>query len=286
MGGNRIHASAQVHPEARLAEDVEIGPFCIIGPKVKIGRGTRLHNNVVLQGTTEIGEMNNIYPFCVFGTAPQDLGYKDEEVYVRIGNKNLFREYVTINCGTMKGDRSTIVGSSNMIMAYCHIAHDCVLEDGIIMANGVQLGGHTKVEREANFGGLAAVHHFSTIGERSFVGGLTRVVHDVPPYMTVEGHPSRVKCVNTVGLKRKGLTKEAIEALKEAYKLIYRSGFTKAQAMEILEKRRPQYPEVLKLIGFLRAVERGRQGRAREALRRAPVAPPATAAASPAAPPA
>lgn len=282
MGGPRIHTTALVHPEARLAEDVEIGAYCIIGPKVKIGRGTRLHNNVVLQGTTEIGEMNHIYPFCVFGTAPQDLGYKDEEVFVRIGNKNLFREYVTINCGTMKGDRSTVVGSSNMIMAYCHIAHDCVLEDGIIMANGVQLGGHTKVEREANFGGLAAVHHFSTIGERSFVGGLTRVVHDVPPYMTVEGHPSRVKCVNTVGLKRKGLTKETIEALKEAYKLIYRSGFTKAQAMEILEKRRPQYPEVLKLIGFLRAVEKGRQGRAREALRKAPVAPQAAPAPTPA----
>lgn len=282
MGGPRIHPTAQVHPEARLAEDVEIGAYCIIGPKVKIGRGTRLHNNVVLQGTTEIGEMNNIYPFCVFGTAPQDLGYKDEEVFVRIGNRNLFREYVTINCGTTKGDRSTVVGSGNMIMAYCHIAHDCVLEDGIIMANGVQLGGHTKVEKEANFGGLAAVHHFSTIGERSFVGGLTRVVHDVPPYMTVEGHPSRVKCVNTVGLKRKGLTKETIEALKEAYKLIYRSGFTKAQAMEILEKRRPQYPEVLKLIGFLRAVEKGRQGRAREALRKAPVAPQVPPAPAPA----
>ena len=284
MGGTRVHASALVHPEAKIGDEVEIGPFCIIGPRVKIGRGTRLHNNVVLQGTTELGEQNQVYPFCVFGTAPQDLGYKDEEVFVKVGNKNLFREYVTINCGTTKGDRSTVVGSSNMIMAYCHIAHDCVLEDGIIMANGVQLGGHTKVEREANFGGLAAVHHFSTIGERSFVGGLTRVVHDVPPYMTVEGHPSRVKCVNTVGLKRKGLTKEAIEALKEAYKLIYRSGFTKTQAMEILEKRRPQYPEVQKLISFLRAVERGRQGRAREALRRVPVAPPASAAASPSAP--
>ncbi|MCE9580904.1 MAG: acyl-ACP--UDP-N-acetylglucosamine O-acyltransferase [Planctomycetes bacterium] len=283
MGGPKVHASAQVHPEAHIADDVEIGPFCIIGPKVKIGRGTRLHNNVVIAGTTELGEHNQVFPFCVFGTAPQDSGYKDEEVFVKVGHRNLFREYVTINCGTLKGDRTTTVGSSNMIMAYCHIAHDCVLEDGIIMANGVQLGGHTKVEKEANFGGLAAVHHFSTIGERSFVGGLTRVVHDVPPYMTVEGHPSRVKCVNTVGLKRKGLTKEAIEALKEAYKLIYRSGFTKAQAMEILEKRRPQYPEVQKLISFLRAVERGRQGRAREALRRAPVAP-ATAAGTPSAP--
>jgi len=268
MASPRVHPTAQVHPEAKLGEDVDIGPYCIIGPKVKIGRATRLHNNVVITGTADIGEMNQIYPFCVFGTAPQDLGYRDEEVFVRIGNKNLFREYVTINCGTMKGDRTTLVGSNNMIMAYCHIAHDCVVEDGVIMANGVQLGGHTKVEREANFGGLAAVHHFSTIGERSFVGGLTRVVHDVPPYMTVEGHPSRVKCVNTVGLKRKGLTKETIEALKEAYKLIYRSGFTKAQAMDILEKRRPLFPEVQNLIRFLRNVEKGRQGRAREALRK------------------
>jgi UDP-N-acetylglucosamine acyltransferase len=282
MAGHKIHPTALVHPEARLGEDVEIGPYCIIGPKVTLGRGTKLQNNVVIQGTTEIGENNHIYGFCVFGTAPQDLGYRDEEVFVRIGNKNVFREYVTINCGTMKGDRTTLVGSNNMIMAYCHIAHDCVIEDGIIMANGVQLGGHTKVEREANFGGLAAVHHFSTVGEKSFVGGLTRVVHDVPPYMTVEGHPSRVKCVNTVGLKRKGLSKETIEALKEAYKLIYRSGFTKSQAMEILEKRRPQYPEVAKLIKFLRDVERGRQGRAREALRKGTIAPvPQSAAAAP-----
>ncbi|MBI2922472.1 MAG: acyl-ACP--UDP-N-acetylglucosamine O-acyltransferase [Planctomycetes bacterium] len=273
MASAKVHPTAQVHPEAQLSEDVDVGPFCIIGPKVKIGKATRLHNNVVVTGHTEIGEHNAFYPFCVIGTAPQDLGYKDEDVFLKIAHRNMFREYVTINCGTLKGDRTTFVGSNNMIMAYCHIAHDCVIEDGIIMANGVQLGGHTRVEREANFGGLAAVHHFSTVGERSFVGGLTRVVHDVPPYMTVEGHPSRVKCVNTVGLKRKGLTKEAIEALKEAYKLIYRSGFTKAQAMDILEKRRPLYPEVQNLIKFLRNVEKGRQGRAREALRKSAVAP-------------
>lgn len=265
-----IHSTAQVHPRAELAEDVQIGAWTVIGPAVKIGRGTVIGCNCVIEGITTIGENNRIFSFVVIGTAPQDIGYKGEPTRVQIGNNNTLREFVTVNRGTMKDRGVTAIGNNSLLMAYCHIAHDCEVGDNVIMANGVQLGGHVKVEQDVVFGGLAAVHHFATIGQKAFVGGLTRIVHDAPPFMTVEGNPARVRCVNAVGLKRKGFSEERIKIIKDAYKLLYRSGLPKGQAAEKLLAENGDNPDIVALVDFLRASEAGKQGRAREAFRKVP----------------
>ena len=256
-----------IHPTAEIDDDVEIGPFSHVGEGVRIGRGTVLMNNVTIHGPTVIGERNTFFPGAVIGALPQDLSYHGEDSRLIIGDDNVFRECVTRNRGTAKGDGATRVGSRNLLMACCHVAHDCILEDEIIIANGVLLGGHVRVESCATFGGVAAVHHFATIGKMAFVGGLTRIVKDVPPFMTVEGNPSRVWCVNVVGCRRHGLTREAIDALKEAHKIIFRREGGWKDAFEEIESRNDLCEEVQYLIDFLREVEKGKQGRARERLR-------------------
>jgi UDP-N-acetylglucosamine acyltransferase len=265
-----IHATAQVHSRAELADDVQVGAWTIIGPTAKIGRGTIIGSNCVIEGATTIGEGNKIAPFAVIGTTPQDIGYRGEATRVQIGNNNSIREFVTINRGTIKDRGITTIGSGTLLMAYCHIAHDCDVGDNVIMANGVQLGGHVKVEQDVVFGGLAAIHHFATIGQKAFVGGMTRIVHDAPPFMTVEGNPARVRCVNSVGLKRKGFSDERIRIIKDAYKLLYRSGLSKGQAADKLMSESGDNPDLVALVDFLRAAEAGKQGRAREAFRKVP----------------
>ncbi len=266
-----IHPTAQIHSRAELADDVQIGAWTIVGPSVKIGKGTIVGNNCLVEGTTAIGEDNKIASFAVIGTAPQDIGYKGEQTRVQIGNNNSLREFVTINRGTAKDKGVTTIGSNTLLMAYCHIAHDCDVGDSVIMANGVQLGGHVKVEQDVVFGGLAAIHHFATIGQKAFVGGLTRIVHDAPPFMTVEGNPARVRCVNTVGLKRRGFSDERIRIIKDAYKLLYRSGLPRGQAADKLMAEHGNNSDLAVLVTFLRASEAGKQGRAREAFRKVPV---------------
>lgn len=271
----RIHPASIVEKGAELDEGVIVGPFSIVGRNVRIGAETVVRDHVTVAGHTTIGQKNDIGSHAVLGGPPQHLGYRGEPTRLVIGDRNIFREYVTIHTGTTEADGVTSVGNDNMIMAYCHIAHDCLLEDGIIMANGVQIGGHVKIERDANFGGLAAVHHFCTIGRGAFVGGLTRAIHDVPPFTMVEGHPARVKCINQVGLERKGYAKQAVEALETAFRMLYRSGVPKAEATKQVEERfaPEEYPEVAHLVRFLRQMERGRRGRAREAHRKeAPLA--------------
>ncbi len=275
----RIHPTAVIHPQAQVADDVIVGPYCVIGPKATLGPGCDLQNNVTVTGHTTIGARNRIFAFAVLGGEPQDNSYKGEETYLRIGDDNVIREFVTMNCGTTKQTRATTVGNRNLFMAYCHIAHDCALGNGIVMANSVQLGGHVMVEDDVVFGGLAAVHHFATIGQKAFIGGATGVHQDCPPFMTTDGRPARVKGINTVGLKRRGFTTAEIEALKEAYKLIYRSQFPRLKAVENLEARTNTTPHVRVLTQFLRNMEKGRQGRALEAFRRTPAVPPPTPAA-------
>ncbi len=255
-----------VHPTAEIEEDVRIGPFSTIGPHCKIGAGCHLHNNVTLAQNVEIGKDNEIYPNTVIGGLPQDKKYAGEDTRVIMGDGNIIRENVTINSGTLIGDGLTKLGNNNLIMANCHIAHDSILEDEITMANNVLLGGHVKVESFANFGGLAAVHHFVTVGQHSFVGGMTRITQDVPPFMLMEGNPSRVWAVNRVGLRRRGATTEILNALKIAHRLLFRSGKTRSETLEDLIQTFPNIQEVHILCKFLRATELSNQGRARQPL--------------------
>ncbi|MCZ6602523.1 MAG: acyl-ACP--UDP-N-acetylglucosamine O-acyltransferase [Planctomycetota bacterium] len=263
-----IHPMAFVEPGAEIHEEAQIGPFCRIGPQVRVGPGSILENNVTVLGNTTVGEGNHFFPGAVIGACPQDITYQGEESGLIIGDYNTFREGVTVNTGTRKGDGYTVIGSHNLIMACCHIAHDCILQNHIVMANGVLLGGHVLVQDFVVFGGLAAVHHFVTIGTMAFVGGMTRVVKDCPPYMTVEGNPAKIWFVNTLGCKRHGLSDDSVSSLKEAHRVIFRTDGTWSSAFKELESNGELTREIQNLIRFLKEVEQGKQGRAREALRK------------------
>jgi UDP-N-acetylglucosamine acyltransferase len=253
-----------IHPTAEIGPDVEIGPFTFVGPDCRVGEGTRLHNQVTLFANVTLGSHNEVYPGAVIGGLPQDKKYEGEDSRLVVGDHNVIRECVTISSGTRQGEGLTSIGDRNLVMASCHIAHDCILENDIVVANNVLLGGHVKVESGASFGGLAAVHHFVTIGRLAFVGGLTRVTQDVPPYMLVEGNPLRVWSINKVGLKRRGIPAASIDGLKEAHRLLFRSRTAKKDLYSRIEERFGEIPEVRVLLEFMRATERGNQGRARQ----------------------
>jgi UDP-N-acetylglucosamine acyltransferase len=256
--------TACVDPRADLADDVEIGPYCVVGPDVKIGRGTRLLNHVCLLGVTTLGEHNLVSPFTVIGGDPQDVSYQGSPTRVEIGDHNIIREGVTIHRASEKEDGVTRLGSHNYLMATAHVAHDCKLADRITIANGTMLGGHVHVESHASISGGVAVHHYVTIGGFSFIGGQSRIVHDVPRYMLVDGNPSRVRCINVVGLKRNGVTAEGINGLHEAHRLIYRAKMSARHAAGILESHGHSAPEVQNLLDFILAQQEGRHGRMRE----------------------
>jgi UDP-N-acetylglucosamine acyltransferase len=264
-----VASTAVVDPRAEIDRDVEIGPFCVVGPDVRIGRGTRLENSVTLMGRVTLGEHNHIYPGTVIGAPPQDLSYRGEDTAVVIGDHNVFRESVTINRATTKEEGITSIGDHCYLMACSHVAHDCRLSDRIVMANATLLGGHVHVHDDATLSGGAAVHHFTTIGSFSFVSGLSRVLHDVPPFMLVEGQPTRPRCVNIVALKRNEFPPDTIRALSEAYKLIYRSKVGIDHAREILRNNGHLVPAVNHLLGFVQNQHEGRHGRGRERRRAA-----------------
>ncbi|GIW70990.1 MAG: acyl-[acyl-carrier-protein]--UDP-N-acetylglucosamine O-acyltransferase [Planctomycetota bacterium] len=262
----RIHPLAYVDPTAELAEGVEVGPFCYVGPGVRLGPRCRLLNHVSIHGPATIGADNVFFPFCSIGAEPQDLSYHGEPSRTEIGDRNVFREGVTVHRGTAKDALLTRIGNDGLFMACSHIAHDCVVEDHVIMANGVLLGGHVHVESYATFGGAAVVHHFTTIGRMAFVGGMTRVTRDVPPYMTVEGNPAKIWMVNKIGCQRRGLPPEAIAQLKEAHRLLFRSDSGLEEAARLLGGRQGLRPEVRYLLEFCRR-SGGLKGRAREQIR-------------------
>ena len=263
-----IADNVSIDPRAEIADDVEIGPFCVIGPKARIGRGTRLENHVTLMGNVTLGEENHIFPNVVIGGEPQDISYRGTDTKVVIGDHNIIREGVTINRGSEKEDGVTRVGSYNFLMASCHVAHDCKLGDHIIMANGVLLGGHVHVQDHASMSGGVAVHHFASVGSYSFISGLARVLHDVPPFMLVEGSPARPRCINIVALKRKNFSREAINGLQEAHRLIYRAKVGLDHAREILRGNDQLMPQVNQLLSFIQGQQEGKHGRSRE-IRRA-----------------
>jgi UDP-N-acetylglucosamine acyltransferase len=264
-----IAENAVIDPRAEIAEDVEIGPFCVIGPHVSIGQGTRLENHVTITGRATIGEYNRIFPGVVIGADPQDLSYRGSATRVVIGDHNVIREAVTINRATEKEEGITSLGSYCYLMACSHVAHDCRVGDRVVIANSTLLGGHVHVHDDATLSGGVAVHHYATIGSYSFVSGVSRVLHDVPPYMLVDGLPARPRCVNIVALKRNDFPTEVIKALSETHRLIYRAKVGLDHAREILRSDGKLVPAVNNLLGFIQSQQEGRHGRGRERRRAA-----------------
>lgn len=256
MGSAFIHPTAIVHPGARIGPDCYIGPYCVIGEHVELGAGCRLHSHVVIDGYTTIGENNEFFPFASIGLKTQDLKWRGGITRTVIGSHNTFREYVTVHSATGDGEQ-TVIGSHNHILAYCHMAHNVVLGNHIIMSNVATLGGHVVVEDRAVIGGLAAVHQFCRIGTMAMIGGCAKVVQDVPPYMIVDGNPATVHMINKVGLDRNGVSAEAQRALRQAYKILYRQGLAIPNALAKIEQELPPLPEIKHLVEFVRASQRG-----------------------------
>ena len=251
-----IHPTALVDAQVELAEDVIIRPYTIIGPEVSIGAGTSIGPHVVIEGRTSIGQRNQIYPFVTIGFAPQDVTYGGEPTQVSIGDDNIIREHVTIHRGTPRGGGVTRIGNHNFIMAYAHIAHDCVLGDHVIMANGATLGGHVSVDDHAVLGGLVAVHQYTRVGAHAYIGGLSPVGQDIPPYTLASSDRATLHGLNLVGLKRKDFSPAAIHALKHCYRIIFRSQLTLKDSIEKAREEIELLPEVLALLDFLESPSR------------------------------
>ncbi|MBI4567968.1 MAG: acyl-ACP--UDP-N-acetylglucosamine O-acyltransferase [Planctomycetes bacterium] len=267
-----VHPLAVVHQNARIADDVEIGPFCVIGPDVAIGPGTRLANHVSILGITTIGRGNAFSPFASIGGPPQDKKYAGEPTRLVIGDHNSFRESVTVNVGTAHGGGVTTIGDNNLLMAYAHVAHDCRLGNSNIIANSVNLAGHVVVGDFANISGMTGVHHFTSIGDHAFIGGLSRVTQDVPPYMMVVGAAGQVVGVNKLGLRRAGFTEADVEEVVKAHRRLYRGVTPRAQVIEEMESE-SHCPAVGNLIAFLKRQSLGVSGRYLESLRHKDDAP-------------
>lgn len=252
-----IHPTATVSREAQISSDVFIGPYCRIGDRVQIGKGSRFDSHVVVEGPTDIGEDNHFFPFGTIGLQPQDLKFGGEETSLTIGRHNVFREYVSIHRGTKGGGGHSKIGDHNFVMAYAHVAHDCVLGNHIIVANAATLAGHVVIEDHATIGAFSGVHQFCRIGTHGYVGGYTVVTKDVLPYSkTVSERNARAFGVNTIGLERKGFTSEQIRNIKSAFRLLLQSKLNTTQAVEAI-RNELQSPEVQVLLEFIETSTRG-----------------------------
>ncbi|MBK8179796.1 MAG: acyl-ACP--UDP-N-acetylglucosamine O-acyltransferase [Planctomycetes bacterium] len=262
-----VHSTAVVHPDAQLGVDVTIGPYSVVGARVRIGDRTRLGPHVVVDGVTSLGSDNFVVGQANLGGPPQDLSYKNEPTQLEIGDRNTIREFVTINRGTVKGGGITRIASDCLFMACSHVAHDCEVRERVIMANCVLLAGHCYVGEGANISGAAAAHHFVTIGAYAYIGGMTRINQDVPPFMLLEGHPARVRGVNEIGLQRAGFALADIERLWTAFRSLYRSGDPKRRTIDRLRADEANPQLVRDLLDNLERTEQGQKGRFRESLR-------------------
>lgn len=251
----RIHPTAIVHPDAELGEGVEVGPFAIIEGNVKVGDRTKVGPRVTIEGYTSLGADNEIFTGAVIGSPTQDKKFDGGISFVKIGDRNKIREYVTINPGTKDGTM-TLLGDDNLLMAYVHIAHDCVVQNKTVLANAATLAGHVIVEDRAIIGGLTGVHQFVRIGSLSIIGGCSKVVQDVPPFMMADGHPARAFGVNSVGLDRAAFTAEDKSAIKKAFKIIFRSKQTLKSSIAELKQMKASQP-IETLVSFLNQCERG-----------------------------
>lgn len=253
---SEIHPTAVIQEGARIGEGCRIGPYCVIGPNVILGTGCELHSHVVIDGHTEIGSENTFYPFASIGLRTQDLKWDGGTTWTRVGSNNTFREYVTIHSATADGD-ATVIGSHNNLLAYTHVAHDCQLGDHIIMSNVGTLAGHVIVEDRAIVGGLAAVHQFCRIGTMSIIGGCSKVVQDVPPYMMVNGNPAAMRTLNKEGLKRNGVNEDTQKSMRQAYRILFRSEQTFTNAVKQVRADVATSPELEHLLAFIESSERG-----------------------------
>jgi len=253
----KIHEKALVDARAERAADVEIGAYCVIGPKVKIGKGTRLKSHVVVEGNTTLGEGNVIFQFASVGSVPQDLKYRGEDSQLIIGDRNTIREFVSLNPGTAGGGMITRVGNHNLFMMYCHIAHDCVLGSHNIIANGATLGGHVVIEDYVIVGGLVGIHQFVRVGTSAILGAGSMVSKDIPPYCNATGDRAKLRGLNREGLRRKGFTGEQIATLKKAYRIIFQSGLRTKDALKEVKREFPESPEIERLVVFIERSQRG-----------------------------
>ena len=251
-----IDPRAVISPQAQIAADVRIGPFSVIGADVVIGAGTWIGPHAVINGPTRIGADNKIFQFASLGDAPQDKKYKGEPTRLEIGDRNVFRESVTVNRGTTQAKGVTYIGNDNLLMAYSHVAHDCHLGDQIVMANCATLGGHVEIGDWVIMGGLSAVHQFTKVGAHCFIAHNAAVTRDVPPYVMAVGRPAVPHSVNSEGLKRRGFTAEQILNIRRAYRLLYRSGLKLKAAMEELEKAAVTQAEIRPFVEFIKRSER------------------------------
>jgi UDP-N-acetylglucosamine acyltransferase len=255
-----IHETAVVHPKAELGPGVQVGAFSIIGPDVTIGDGTAIEPHVVINQWTSIGRDCRVCSGAILGGKPQDHKFADERSFLIIGDNNIIREYVSIHRATGE-ENATIIGSDNMLMAYCHIGHNCVLGDGIMMANMVGISGHVVIEDKAVFGGIVGVHQFVRIGKLAMIGGYSKVVQDVPPFMMADGRPTKVYDLNVIGLRRSGVPPKVRSEIRQAYKLLYRSNLNLSQAIETIENEIEPSAERDYLLEFVRNVKYGYAGR-------------------------
>jgi len=261
VSGSLIHPTAVIEFGAELGEGVRLGPYVVIGPAVRLADNVVVHAHAVVGGNTHVGSATVIHAHAVIGGPPQDLKYLGSDTTLRIGERNLIREGVTINTGTEQGGGETIVGDDNIIMANAHVAHDCIIGNRCIIANNVMLAGHVRVEDGVNLAGGAGVHHFATVGMYAYIGGLSRITRDAPPFTVVEGHPMRVRGVNVVGLKRAGLDEESIQAIKSAFKMLFKSDEPISENLDRVREEFADVREVVYLVDFIERSNVGRQGR-------------------------
>jgi UDP-N-acetylglucosamine acyltransferase len=253
-----IHTSATVHPKARLDAGVWIGPYSVIGEKVTIHRNTRIDAHVCVDGLTEVGEACRFSPFSSIGTEPQDVGYKEEETLVKIGDRNVIREFVTINRGTVKGGGQTVIGNDNYFMTYSHVGHDCFVGNETIFINAATLAGHVTIDDFVTVGALSGIHQFCRVGKYAFIGGFTVITQDVLPFCSVAGvRPSHIYGLNSIGLRRKGFSRERLNTLKEIFKIFFYSELNTAQALKKIEKEVPRGEDRDEIINFVRDSQRG-----------------------------
>ena len=252
-----IHPTAVIAPDAVLADGVEVGPYSVIGPGVEIGRGTRVGPHVVIEGPTRIGAGNRIFQFASVGADPQDKKYRGETSRLEIGDRNVIRECVTLHRGTQQDRGVTRIGDDNLLMAYAHVAHDCVIGNQCILANNATLGGHVRLDDWVIMGGLSAIHQFGRVGAHAFIANNAAVTRDVPPFVMAVGQPADAHSINAEGLKRRGYTPGQIRNIRAAFRVLYRSGLKLAEATPQLEALAKDQPELLPLVEFLPQASRG-----------------------------